>query len=666
MIIESLHVKNFRSILNETLYFEDLTALVGANGSGKSSFLAALNLFYNNLNRIDIEDFYNENIDEEIVIALTFKDLSKEAKEKFSSYIENEKLTVVYVLKMDNEKITGKYYGSSLQNSEFQELYAAFNIKDRSKTAKEIYAALRVKPEYCSLPTWSTIDEIKDNLHRWELANTEKCARKRDEGQFFGFKEVGQGYLGKFTKLIFIPAVRDASEDTSERRGSILTELMNLVVRSVLANKQAVIELKEETQRRYQEIMDPANLVELQTLSEKMTKTLKIFVPNSKVELTWGPLSDVNIPLPQADVKLIEDGYSSAVHRTGHGLQRAFILTIFQHLALAQAKPPNVIEPQEVPVQTEARLPDLVLVIEEPELYQHPNRQRHLAKIFLQLASGKIPGVADKTQIVYSTHSPLFVGIDRINQIRLLRKVDNETEKPKITKVVISTVDKIAEILWELDDRPVPKYSGRTLLPRLQSIMTPWMNEGFFADVIVLVEGEDDRAVIMGMAKSMDYELEGNGFSVIPCGGKANMDRPYVIFQQMGIPTYLIWDGDYGKGETEGICEKCSRPLDRKPDPKQNHRLLKLVGKNVTDWPEYIEKKFTVFKTDMETTLKSELGGELFEICLKECQSQFGFSKRQYAMKNPFLIKNLIDAAREKGYTCKTLENIIKNITSLK
>jgi hypothetical protein len=498
------------------------------------------------------------------------------------------------------------------------------------------------------------------------LANTEKCARKRDEGQFFGFKEVGQGYLGKFTKLIFIPAVRDASEDTSERRGSILTELMNLVVRSVLANKQAVIELKEETQRRYQEIMDPANLVELQTLSEKMTKTLKIFVPNSKVELTWGPLSDVNIPLPQADVKLIEDGYSSAVHRTGHGLQRAFILTIFQHLALAQAKPPNVIEPQEVPVQTEARLPDLVLVIEEPELYQHPNRQRHLAKIFLQLASGKIPGVADKTQIVYSTHSPLFVGIDRINQIRLLRKVDNETEKPKITKVVISTVDKIAEILWELDDRPVPKYSGRTLLPRLQSIMTPWMNEGFFADVIVLVEGEDDRAVIMGMAKSMDYELEGNGFSVIPCGGKANMDRPYVIFQQMGIPTYLIWDGDYGKGETEGICEKCSRPLDRKPDPKQNHRLLKLVGKNVTDWPEYIEKKFTVFKTDMETTLKSELGGELFEICLKECQSQFGFSKRQYAMKNPFLIKNLIDAAREKGYTCKTLENIIKNITSLK
>lgn len=53
MIIQSVNVKNFRSILDETLYCEGLTALVGPNGSGKSSFLKALELFYSPTPKIE-------------------------------------------------------------------------------------------------------------------------------------------------------------------------------------------------------------------------------------------------------------------------------------------------------------------------------------------------------------------------------------------------------------------------------------------------------------------------------------------------------------------------------------------------------------------------------------------------------------------------------------
>ena len=42
MILESVRVQNFRSIKDATLYCDKLTALVGANGSGKSSFLKAI------------------------------------------------------------------------------------------------------------------------------------------------------------------------------------------------------------------------------------------------------------------------------------------------------------------------------------------------------------------------------------------------------------------------------------------------------------------------------------------------------------------------------------------------------------------------------------------------------------------------------------------------
>ncbi len=94
VIIESVHVKNYRSILDETLYCESLTALVGANGAGKSSFLKAIDLFYCLSPKIDSEDFYNGNTGTEIVVAITFKDLSPEAIELFTSYLQAEKLVV--------------------------------------------------------------------------------------------------------------------------------------------------------------------------------------------------------------------------------------------------------------------------------------------------------------------------------------------------------------------------------------------------------------------------------------------------------------------------------------------------------------------------------------------------------------------------------------------
>jgi predicted ATP-dependent endonuclease of OLD family len=496
MIIESLQIKNFRSILSETLHCENLTALVGANGAGKSSLLKALDLFYNPTLKIDREDFYNGDNSKEISVTITFKDLSEKAQEQFASYLQDGKLSVERIFAWEENKIIWKYHGSILKDPNLKAVREGLMVKDRGATAKAEYEKVRSLPGYESLAAWPRrLDEAQEILKKWESEHPSSCTRERDEGQFFGFKEVAQGYLGRYTRFLYIPAVRDASDDSIEGRNTVFTSLMDLVVRSVLANKKELKELQEATQERFKEIMNPANLTELSSLAESMTTTLKTFVPEAKVDLLWQALSDVSLPFPQADIKLVEDGYSSAIHRTGHGLQRAFILTMLQHLVMAQAAAEAV--PKEGEDQRaekgrseEKKLPDLVIAIEEPEIYQHPNRQRHLANILMKLAEGKTPGVAEKTQILYSTHAPLFVGIDRINQIRLLRKMPNE-DKPKITKIISTNTDKVAEEIWKAEGESGSKYAGRTMLPRLQTIMTPWMSEGFFADVAVLVEGEE-------------------------------------------------------------------------------------------------------------------------------------------------------------------------------
>jgi predicted ATP-dependent endonuclease of OLD family len=654
MIIKSIYVKNFRSILDETLKCEDLIALVGANGAGKSALLRAIDLFYNPVPRIDADDFYNGESDQELVITVTFTGLNEEAKRLFSSYIQGNDLTVERVFTWEGGKASWKYHGATLQNPLFQPIRDGLGIKDRGRTAKDAYDLLRARPGYESLPVWSNLTAAPENLKKWEAEHPEQCERQRDDGQFFGFKEVAQGYLGKFTKFLFIPAVRDASEDSIEGR-TVFSNLMDLVVRSVIAKKAAFLNLKEETQNKYKEIMDPANLTELNTLAERMTKTLDTFVPNTKVNLEWLKTGDVDFPPPQANVKLEEDGYSSTIIRTGHGLQRAFIITMLQYLAIAQATPmtPPVQENQGHPETVqEPKLPDLVIAIEEPELYQHPNRQRHLAKILLQLATGKTPGVADKTQIIYATHSPLFVGIDRINQIRLLRKYPNEGGKPRVTKIISTDIDRVAETVWIADGAKGEKYTGVTLLPRLLAIMTPWMSEGFFADVAVLVEGEDDRAAILGAAKATKgIELESEGFSVIPCGGKTSLDRPATIFRQLGIPVYIIWDSD---------------KEDPEANPEHNRRLLRLMNQREEDWPSKIGDNFASFENKLETTLSTEIGSEYFEDCLTECRNEFCIPKKTHAIKNPAVIATIIQKAQEEGRTSITINTIIEKIIALK
>lgn len=464
MIIKSVRVQNFRSILDETLECAELTAMVGVNGAGKSSFLRALELFYAPSPRIGQGDFYAEDTSEDIEVGITYTDLDEEEAEHFKAYLQGDDLTVVRVLSLSNGRQSAKFYGSRLQNPDFVEIRRAGGARDVRRKYDEVRTG---NPEYADLPAARSQDAVLDALGTWEADHSERSTLQRDDGQFFGFTEVAQGYLGRYTRLIAIPAVRDASEDAAEGKGAPITEIIDLVVRSTLAGREDIAKFREDTQKKYDEIMDAEKIEEIKNLEGELTGTLRTYVPDSGVALSWDKAKPIDIPMPKANVKLLEDGYSAAVARTGHGLQRAFILTLLQHLAVARTPEPGEQENGSGESSSESRMPNLILGIEEPELYQHPNRQRHLARVLLQLVAGGVVAVTKKTQIIYGTHSPLFVGIDRFNQVRLFRKVRYEDRKPKITKIFRATLGQVAELLWEAAGRPIPKYTEQTLRPRL-------------------------------------------------------------------------------------------------------------------------------------------------------------------------------------------------------
>ena len=363
--------------------------------------------------------------------------------------------------------------------------------------------------------------------------------------------------------------------------------------------------------------------------------------------------------MPKADVRLKEDTFPCPVTRVGHGLQRAFILSLLQTLVSSGSEHPQGTAPVSTDTHTQvdlkpALIPHLILAIEEPELFQHPNRQRHLSKILLRLSQGEIPGVAKRTQVLYCTHSPLFVDLARFDSVRRFTKTRNPDSDslPPITQVTANTLGAVAQKLSSAQDSPPSTpFTAQSLQGRMRALMTPWLNEGFFADVVVLVEGEDDRAAILGTASFKGEDLEKIGVSVIPCGGKDSLDRPLLAFSGFDIPTYTVFDGD-------------------RTDPKAvstNRAILRLLGiDSPVDYPPTtVEKNYAVFETTLCKFLESNVPEEIYSLTVDQCKQEYGYPDIDRCRKSPVFIEMLLKNARRRDVSIPELEQMIDKILDL-
>ncbi len=337
------------------------------------------------------DDFYAGDTLKPILITVTLTRLTEDEKTLFKSYIEGNELTVEKEMNWPLIRGSQKFYGTSLKNPEFEAFYLARGGEMRMK-----YSELRSRPEYSNLPDYTNRSDAEKALSEWEVSHPDNCTRKRDGGQFFGFGEVGESHLERNTRFIPVHAVRDASEDALEKKGSIITEIMDLVVRRILAERKDITEFETRINEQYMEVYNPSRIPELQSLEEELSKLLQTYVPDAGVKLRWKEDARLEIPMPAADIKIIEDEYDSPVGYTGHGVQRAFILTMLQFLALTE----KTAEEQEEKVEkTALKSPNLILGIEEPELYQHPDRQRHLSKVLSKLSQEGVPSVVERCRL---------------------------------------------------------------------------------------------------------------------------------------------------------------------------------------------------------------------------------------------------------------------------
>jgi hypothetical protein len=507
-------------------------------------------------------------------------------------------------------------------------------------------------------------------LADWEAERPEECQLGRDDGQFFGFTNVAKGALQKSTSFVFIPAVRDASADALDSRGAVISRLLELVVRSAIQRRREIQSFQRRISTEYRELTDPERLHELASLSGDLTETLQQFYKEAAVSLRWKPTEDFQVPLPAADVLLNDDGFEGPVDHKGHGLQRAFILTLLQHLAKAtsaeaareeQGQEPSASQEEgganaDTSEEENFSIPGLILAIEEPELYQHPTKQRHFAKVLSQLSAGELPGVARRTQVLFATHSSLFVSMDRFDEVRLARRHKLAESQHKECRLTYSTLEKIARRLEKAYSRDEGTFSAAGLKARLH-IIGAEIAEGFFADMVVLVEGVSDRAAILAASALRQIDLEALGIAVLAVDGKSKLDRPAAIFTALEIPTFLVWDCDKKNGTIAN------------PDIAQNRALQALMNvpnEEILDATTRIAENFACFESTLEGMMKDELGRELYQSRLDAVKAKFAIERNDDAEKAPFAMRELlVDAASANSWS-DTLSAVIDAILEMR
>jgi len=73
----------------------------------------------------------------------------------------------------------------------------------------------------------------------------------------------------------------------------------------------------------------------------------------------------------------------------------------------------------------------LILGIEEPELYQHPTRLRHIARNLY--ASSTMANQNSRLQLILVTHSPYFITVEALDTLRRFRKSSGEIHVAEIS-----------------------------------------------------------------------------------------------------------------------------------------------------------------------------------------------------------------------------------------
>ncbi|WKZ27970.1 MAG: AAA family ATPase [Candidatus Dojkabacteria bacterium] len=515
MKISSINIHNWRSIENLSLKFENLMIFIGQNNHGKSNVLSAILFFFGEVS-LNITDYRKGT--NELWVELEFVDLDEHDQTQFKKYLTTSKSIKVRRTANSENGVSYNGYTQIPKNILLSESILS-DYTNREK-AQEL-------PYYSLLPSSGRITKtlLSEALTSYLInnASTIEFEYKLEESGFLGAKNIAQGIFGT---VIFVPALKNTLDELSTKGSSTFSKLLSKVITEMSENndkyKEARDKIKDLTKILNKQ-KDDGNYneerpKELTSLEEKIESQL----------ITWNTKIDIEIFPPNIDeiFKLgtqvwIDDGVKTDISHKGHGLQRSILFALIR----------SWVDVSQAIKKTEESDEDLgrrsskstFFVLEEPELYLHPQAQREFFQVLKTLAEGE-------NQIVLSTHSSYFIDLALYKSICIVKK-----ESSTSPTVCFQCSDDLLEMVEE----------------KKAFNLTYWINpdrgELFFSEKTILVEGQSEKTIIPFLASRIGVFK--HSYTIVDCGSKTNIPLYIHLLNKFKLPYVVVYDKDHQEGK---------------------------------------------------------------------------------------------------------------------
>lgn len=247
-------------------------------------------------------------------------------------------------------------------------------------------------------------------------------------------------------------------------------------------------------------------------VATKITSSVSQIFPGTTIELVPRSKDAIDEKVVGAESYLrigTTGGGTTPLLLQGTGIQRALLWSALSVMSESNGAKKKAGDPTNA---------SRILLIDEPEAFLHPPTIRGAREALYNFALSN-----PDWQVIATTHSPIFIDLSKDHTT--IVRVDPSSSEQRF----VST-DKVS---FDEDERT-----------RLQMVRRchPVVNEFFFYDNIVLVEGPTEHIVVKHIAEKNNFDVH-----VIDCLGKANIPLFAKILNQFKVPYLVIHDADTPK-----------------------------------------------------------------------------------------------------------------------
>lgn len=520
MRLSTIKIQNFRKLNAVEVKLGDATFLIGANNSGKSSTLDAIEYLVTD-KKLDEscrskyinDDGKEETCLEDVIIEGTFDSVD-------ANIVDQRGFNASRLCRYTDENRQTRYSFNyrvrlSVDNKHHREMQM------QKQVLKPEFRDCRTIQDFINKGASADLFAGIENLNR-TLTAKDKTNLEQNYPSLYDVEEgvewfenpggIPGNVLSRLPRFLKINA-DVLSGEMDATKSSTLHNLLSFMFDDVRSRsehyKKAVEELAELSKE-----MDPGDEHgAFGQLMNGLNKVVDDVFPNASITIDTD-LTNAESLKPIFGVSMRSNVTTEVLHQ-GTGLIRS---AVFALLRFHKQRTENALDIDER---------GLIIGFEEPELFLHPNAAENMRRVIYDLAG-------DKSQIIATTHSPYMIDL---------------SQKPKqvLNRYTMGKNDFISVMAFNLSAAFLNiQNEDRARVKMIQKI-DDYVARVFFAQKVIVVEGDTEDIVFKYTIRSMPEEVKkaiNSQYQIIKATGKATMISFIRYLKALGVDLFVIHDED--------------------------------------------------------------------------------------------------------------------------